>query len=69
MKNKILIFGATGMLGQRCYEYFAKKLGYTVLLSSFEDEFYDPTAQYIPADITKRDQVKKIIADFSPIIS
>lgn len=66
MKNKILIFGATGMLGQRCYEYFAKKLGYTTLLSSFEESFYDTSAQYIQVDITKRDQVKKIIAEFSP---
>jgi dTDP-4-dehydrorhamnose reductase len=66
MKNKILVFGASGMLGQRCYEYFAKSLGYTLLCSSVEPEFYDTSAKYISADITKRDVVKKIIADFSP---
>ncbi len=66
MKNKILIFGATGMLGQRCYEYFAKKLGYSVLCSSVESDFYDPSATYVRCDITKRDQVKKVISDFSP---
>jgi dTDP-4-dehydrorhamnose reductase len=66
MKNKILIFGATGMLGQRCYEYFAKKLGYSVLCSSVESDFYDPSATYVRCDITKRDEVKKIISDFFP---
>lgn len=66
MKNKILIFGATGMLGQRCYEYFAKKLGYTVLCSSVEGDFYDPSAKYVRCDITKRDEVKKVISDFFP---
>ncbi|MBV6444908.1 MAG: dTDP-4-dehydrorhamnose reductase [Ignavibacteriaceae bacterium] len=66
MRNKILIFGATGMLGQRCYEYFAKKLGYSVLLSSTEPGFYNPTANYIQCDATKKDEVKKIISGFSP---
>lgn len=66
MKNKILIFGATGMLGQRCYEYFAKKLGYTVLCSSVESDFYDPSASYVRCDITKRDEVKKVISEFFP---
>ncbi|MBN8547289.1 MAG: dTDP-4-dehydrorhamnose reductase [Ignavibacteria bacterium] len=66
MKNKILIFGASGMLGQRCYEYFAKKLGYSVLCSSFEEKFYDTSANYVQADITKRDKVKSIISNFSP---
>ncbi|GAB1444228.1 dTDP-4-dehydrorhamnose reductase [Ignavibacteriales bacterium] len=66
MKNKILIFGTTGMLGQRCYEYFAKKLGYTVLCSSVESDFYDPSASYVRCDITKRDEVKKVISEFFP---
>ena len=66
MKNKILIFGASGMLGQRCYEYFAKKLGYSVFCSSFEEKFYDTSANYVQADITKRDKVKSIISNFSP---
>ncbi len=72
IKNRILIFGSNGMLGQRTLNFFSKFPMIEILASSIEEQsFYNPPLTnfiYVKADFTKREEVKKVILDFCPDI-
>lgn len=65
VKNRILIFGSNGMLGQRLSEFFSKN-SLELLTSSIEEKSYIESLDYIQCDITDRNKTKKIIYDFCP---
>lgn len=66
MKKRILIVGINGMLGQRCAVHFAKNDKYRLLGISAEPETHISFVEYLQTDITKRDDVRKVIFDFMP---
>lgn len=66
IKRRILIFGSNGMLGCRITRFYQKNSNVELLCSSFEDESFYDDVNYIQADITKREEVKKIVFDFYP---
>ncbi len=65
IKQRILIFGSSGMLGQRTIQYYMKK-NVELLCSGVEDSFFLDGVDYVQCDITKRDEVKKVINSFFP---
>lgn len=65
VKNRILIFGSNGMLGQRLSEFF-KTNSLELLTSSFEENSFIKDIEYIQCDITDRSKTKKLIYDFCP---
>ena len=66
LKKRILIFGVNGMLGQRIGYFFSLSKYNEILGASFEDTPFITNFDYKKVDITKRDEVKKIILDFLP---
>lgn len=66
IKKRILIFGANGMLGQRVTELYRRQPDVELLLSSSEPASIFPDLPFTQCDITKRDDVKKLIYDFVP---
>ena len=67
VKNRILIIGANGMLGQCCVNFYSgDDKNFELLAVSVEDKPVFNGADYISCDITKREQVKKIVYDFCP---
>jgi dTDP-4-dehydrorhamnose reductase len=65
IKNRILIFGSNGMLGQRLTKYFSAQ-GVELLTSSFEEKSFIKNVEYQQSDITDRTKTKKLIFDFCP---
>ncbi len=65
IKNRILIFGSNGMLGQRLTKYLFSQ-NVELLTSSFEDFSYNDKVEYKQCDITDRNKTKKLIFDFCP---
>lgn len=65
VKNRILIFGSNGMLGQRLTEFF-KRNSLEILTSSAEEKSYIEEIEYVQCDITDRNKTKKMIYDFCP---
>jgi dTDP-4-dehydrorhamnose reductase len=65
IKNRILIFGSNGMLGQRLTKYFLSQ-NVELLTSSFEQSSYFNSVDYVQCDITDRNKTKKLILDFCP---
>jgi dTDP-4-dehydrorhamnose reductase len=68
IKNRILVTGANGMLGQRLVNFFLAQNSNELLLTSLESACFNKDVIYIPEDLTKRDSVKKIVYDFFPDI-
>lgn len=67
LKKRILVFGANGMLGQRTVLKFSEEPElYEILLSSAEPTAILQGMDYVQADLTKREEVKKVIHDFVP---
>ena len=67
VKKRILVTGANGMLGQCCVDFYSNSNNKFELLSlSIEDQPVFNDVDYIPCDITNREQVKKIVYDFCP---
>jgi dTDP-4-dehydrorhamnose reductase len=66
IKNRILITGANGMLGQRLARFILSQGKNELLLTSLEKECYFKGVNYISEDLTKRENVKKIIYEFFP---
>jgi dTDP-4-dehydrorhamnose reductase len=66
VKNRIIITGANGMLGQRAVEYYSSKENVELLATSVEDKSVIDSADYISCDIKSRDKIKKVIYDYCP---
>jgi dTDP-4-dehydrorhamnose reductase len=66
VKNRILITGANGMLGQRTVDFYSHHKNFELLALSIENEPIFNSIEYVTCDITDRDNVKKIIFDFCP---
>ncbi len=65
IKNRILLFGSNGMLGQRLTQYLLK-MKVELLNSSFEDFSNNQNVEYKQCDITDRNKTKSLIFDFCP---
>lgn len=66
IRKRILVVGASGMLGQRIVNHFASQKKVELLAASFEESFYDGLVPYVQIDLSRRDSVKNIVYDFFP---
>ena len=66
VKNRILITGANGMLGQRSVDFYSGQENIELLALSIENKPVFNGVDYVTCDITDREIVKKIIFDFCP---
>ncbi|MFA7421806.1 MAG: dTDP-4-dehydrorhamnose reductase [Melioribacteraceae bacterium] len=66
IKNRILIIGSNGMLGQRLAEYFSSQPGIELMCASSEESSFISGSQYTPIDITNKNGVKELILGFVP---
>ena len=67
IKTRILIFGCNGLLGQALVKYYSKRKDVELHLASIEDAFVgNHQFTYTKVDITKRNEVKRLIMDFVP---
>lgn len=66
LKQRILIVGSNGMLGQRVVENFILRNDVELLLASAEDESYFPSQAYKKFDISNKKEVKNLILNFYP---
>lgn len=64
---KILITGSNGLLGQAITSIFSRETDFELIQTSVEEKsFLDYGHKYESLDITKKDEVKKIVEFFSP---
>ncbi len=68
IKQRILIVGSNGMLGQRLTEYYLSKNNVEVFCTSAEDQSFIKEATYGKIDLTDKKSVKKAISKFFPDI-
>ena len=66
IKKRILVVGSNGMLGQRVVSFFSKQMNFEIIGCSVEEEPVANNYEYYCCDLTKRENVKKIIYDFYP---
>jgi dTDP-4-dehydrorhamnose reductase len=66
VKNRILITGANGMLGQRAVQFYSSRENIELLATSVEEKAVFDSVEYIPVDIKDRDIIKKVIYDYCP---
>jgi dTDP-4-dehydrorhamnose reductase len=66
IKNRILVVGANGMLGQSTCSFFARQNNVQLLASSIEEKPQVDGIEYISCDFTIREQIKNVIFDFYP---
>jgi dTDP-4-dehydrorhamnose reductase len=66
VKNRILITGANGMLGQRAVDYYSSKENFELLATSVEEKLVIDSVDYISCDIKSRDKIKKVIYEYCP---
>jgi len=66
IKQRILIFGSNGMLGQRVVELYKNINNIELLLASFEDESFFSNYEYQKIDLSDKKSIKKIITNFYP---
>lgn len=66
IKNRILIVGANGLLGQRLISFYASRKQVELLGCSVEDKPLYDDIPYVQCDITSRENVKKVLFDFYP---
>ncbi len=65
--QKILVTGANGLLGQAITSLFTRESDCTIIQTSFEDKPYtDYGHSYEMLDITKKEDVKRIIGFYTP---
>ena len=66
---KILITGANGLLGQKTVQMFAAETTHQLILTDIQDKGEDTRGfEYFPLDITRKDEVKERVREFSPSI-
>ncbi len=66
IKKRVLIVGASGMLGQSLIEKFSGIENIELLGASFEENYFENTISYKQIDISKRESIKKVVYDFYP---
>lgn len=66
VKNRILITGSNGMLGQRTVEFYQSKNNYEILALSVEDKSVIEDVEYLSCDLADKDKLKKAVYDFCP---
>jgi dTDP-4-dehydrorhamnose reductase len=66
VRNRILITGSNGMLGQRAVQFYSSKENIELLATSVEEKSVVDSVDYISGDIKNRDEIKKIIHDYYP---
>lgn len=66
VKNRILITGSNGMLGQRTVEFYAEKNTYELLCLSVEEKSVIDGVDYVSCDLADKDKLKKAVYDFCP---
>jgi dTDP-4-dehydrorhamnose reductase len=66
VKNRILITGANGMLGQRAVQFYSSRENIELLATSVEEKSVFNSVEYTQVDIKDRDNIKKIIYDYCP---
>ncbi len=66
VRNRILITGSNGMLGQRAVQFYSSKENVELLATSVEEKSVVDKVEYISSDIKNRDEIKKIIHDYYP---
>lgn len=66
IKQRILLVGSNGMLGQRIAKLYKMHDNIELLLSSAEDESHNEGFDYKQIDLTEKSSIKKIITNFYP---
>jgi len=66
VKNRILVTGSNGMLGQRTVQFYSTKENIELLATSVEENSVVDSVEYISSDIKNRDDIKKVIHDYCP---
>ena len=66
VRNRIIVTGSNGMLGQRAVEYYSSKKNVELLAISVEEKSLNDSVEYISCDIKCRDKIKKVIYDYCP---
>lgn len=66
LKNRILIVGSNGRLGQSLTEKLKNKVKTELLCCSIEKESLFDDVEYRQVDMTKKEEVKKVVLDFVP---
>jgi len=66
IKNRIIVTGSNGMLGQRTVEYYSSKENIELLTTSVEDKSVISSVDYISCDIKSRENIKKVMYDYCP---
>ena len=65
--KKVFITGANGLLGQAIISLFTRETNYELITSSVEDKpFLEYGHKYEKLDITDKEEVKRVIARYSP---
>ncbi len=66
--KRVLITGSNGLLGQKLVELFSHLNTFNILLTSRQEKsvFEHDSILYIKADITRRQEIKRIIEEFEP---
>ena len=68
VKRRILVTGANGMLGQRTLLFFNKHENVQLLGTSLEESSVYTGIDYLQCDISNREKIKNLVANFCPDI-
>ena len=66
IKKRIMIIGSNGLLGQRLVEYYRYNDNVELLCSSIEEYPNDEGIEYMPLNITSKNDVRAAIKSFYP---
>ena len=66
VKNRILITGSNGMLGQRAVQFYSSKENVELLSTSVEEKSFVDKVDYISVELKNREGIKKLIHDYYP---
>lgn len=66
IKKRILITGANGMLGQSLCRFYSKQKNIQLLACSLDENPHYEGIDYKKFNLTKREDVKKVVLDFYP---
>ena len=66
VKNRILITGSNGMLGQRAVQFYSSKENVELLSTSVEEKSSVDKVDYVSVELKNREGIKKLIHDYYP---